>query len=73
MVTLSPSGLKTITTSDPNWVTTFNENMTLINDDLLKLSALGDVDLTGIANGDTIKYELAITTWKPFTPHVSPL
>jgi len=73
MVTLSPSGLVEINTGATNWVTTFNTNLVLLNNTLLKISALGDVNVAGLANGDTLRYDSASGTWKPWHPDINPI
>ena len=69
----SPSGLEDFTTADPDWVTKYNYNITRLNNTLLKLAALADVDLSGIANGDTLKFDSASGKFKPWHPDKVPL
>ena len=67
--TLSPSGLKTVGAYNvTNWASTYNDNFTLLNNTLLKLSELLDVTKTGIANGKILVYSAATGKWTPITP-----
>jgi len=70
MVTLSPSGLVEITTADPNWVVKFNTNLTLLNNSLLKVSALGDVNIAGLVDKAVLRYNSGTSKWIPWVPDV---
>ena len=73
MVALVPSGLDTITTGDTTWVNKFNSNLVLLNNTLLKLSALLDVNVAGLANGDVLRYDNGTSEWIPWHPDKAPL
>jgi hypothetical protein len=67
--TLSPSGLKIVGAyNDATWATTYNANFLLLNNTLLKLSALMDVTKTDIADGKILLYRTATGKWTPTTP-----
>ncbi len=71
--TLSPSGLRVPTDyGQTDWLSTYNYNWTRLNSTLLKLSALFDVDVSGLANGDVLRYNGTSTDWEPFTPPYPP-
>ena len=65
--TLSPSGLKTNDAGE-DFLTDENANITLLNNTLLKLSALADVDVTGISDDDVLQYNSGTTKWEPVAP-----
>jgi len=66
--TLSPSNLKTVNAyGDATWPTVYNDNMTLLNSTLLKLSALQDINTSGISNAKFIVYSAATGKWIPYT------
>jgi len=67
---LSPSGLRTIDTSDPDWLDDYNYNIQRLHDTLLHFNALGDVNPAGIADGDTPRYDSASGKWKPWHPNI---
>ncbi|HPY64439.1 MAG TPA: hypothetical protein PKW87_07105 [Bacillota bacterium] len=73
MAVLSPSGLQTADTGASNWITIFNNNWERLNDVLLKLSALQDVDILGLANGNVLRYNIGSGKWKPWKPQRQPL
>lgn len=64
MTVLSPSGLETFDYGTPGWQFIYNRNMDLLENLLLKLSALGDVDVTGIQDGETIQYNSSTLKWE---------
>lgn len=67
--TLSPSNLKTVNAyNDLTWAATYNDNLTLLNNTLLKLSELMDVSKTGLAHGQILAYSEAAEKWIPITP-----
>jgi hypothetical protein len=69
---LSPSGFNAPDIGDTNWSAQDTINWTLLNSTLLKLSALFDVDVTGISDGDILKYNSVSGKWEPKTPTLSP-
>ena len=68
MATLSPSGLKTTTAGESDWDGTHDDNFTLLNNTLLKLSALLDVDISGLNDGDILAYNNSTKKWEPEAP-----
>ena len=72
---LPNSGLRLLnpvnTSSD--WATHFDYNMTRLNSTLLKLRALLDVNPTGLANGDVLKWDAGTSKWVKYTPDKPPL
>ena len=68
MATLSPSGLKTTTAGEADWDGTHDDNFTLLNNTLLKLSALFDVDISGLSDGDVLVYNNSTHKWEPEAP-----
>jgi len=68
MATLSPSGLKTTIAGEADWDGTHDDNFTLLNNTLLKLSALFDVDVTGLNDGDILVYNNSTHKWEPEAP-----
>jgi hypothetical protein len=70
--TLSPSGLVIPTTyGESGWAATYNTSFTTLNNSKLKLSGLLDIDVTGMTNGQVLRYEASSQKWKPYTPPVS--
>lgn len=65
---LSPSGLRVTDTGDPAWLTNVNYNFTLLNSTLLKLGAMQDVNVAGIANGNVLRYDTGTSKWIPWAP-----
>lgn len=65
---LSPSGLKTTTAGETDWDGHHDDNFTLLNSTLLKLSALFDVDVTGLNDGDVLVYNGSTKKWEPEAP-----
>lgn len=68
MAVLSPSGLKTTIAGEDDWDGTHDDNFTLLNDTLLKLSALFDVDVSGLSDGDILVYNNSTHKWEPEVP-----
>lgn len=67
--TLSPSNLKIVDAyNDATWWSTYNDNFTLLNSTLLKLSALQDVEVVGLLNGQILVYSTAAGKWIHYTP-----
>jgi hypothetical protein len=66
--TLSPSGLKTTDYGESAWLAHHNDNWTRLNNTLLKLSALLDVDMSGLADGNILAYNAGANKWKPVIP-----
>jgi len=67
--TLSPSGLKTVGAYNvTNWASTYNDNFTLLNNTLLKLSELMDVAKAGVAHGKILMYSEPAGKWVPVEP-----
>lgn len=53
--TLTPSNLKQIDDTDTTtWQTRIGENITLLNNTLLKVSGMGDVNLAGLEDRDAL-------------------
>ena len=50
------------------WLECCNDNWGRLNDTLLKITALLDVDDSGIANGQVLKYNSSSQDWEPWTP-----
>lgn len=73
MATLSPSGLKTTTAGETDWDGTHDDNFTLLNSTLLKLSALFDVDIAGLNDGDVLVYNGSTRKWEPEPPTQGPI
>ena len=66
--TLSPSGLRWTPAGDITWnANDFTYNITRLNNTLLKLSALGDVNVSGILDGDVLSYNTSTAKWEPDT------
>ena len=65
VTTLPNSGLKYWDYSESGWLTYMNYNIQRLNDTLLKLSALLDVDTTGLSDGYTLWYVSASGKWEP--------
>lgn len=55
----STTGLKDIDFSEQTWNDIMKDNMRILDEDLLYITALGDVDATGLVNGDLIKWDEA--------------
>ena len=67
--TLSPSGLR-YSSDHATWnVDVLIYNLTRLNDTLLKLSALADVDVSGLSDGNVLSYSTSTSKW---TPDVGP-
>ena len=66
--TLPNSGLRMWPYGESGWLTHMNYNVQRLNDTLLYLSALLDVDVTGIANGNILKYVSGSGKWEDQTP-----
>ena len=66
--TLSPSQLKyNDDESDTNWNANWTYNFARLNNTLLKLSALGDVDVSGLQDGDILVYNSTSQNWERHT------
>lgn len=61
--TLTPSNLVQNEYGDAAWWTTQNANITLLNSTLLKLNALGDVNVSGLANFDGLQWNAGASEW----------
>jgi len=62
---LTETGLLKIEYEGINWTELAYTNLQLLNDTLLKVSGMLDVDTTGLADGDILKYSAADGKWKP--------
>lgn len=74
--TLPNSGLRlnNPANGNTNWsVEVFDYNMTRLNNTLLKLNALLDVDVSGLAVGDVLVWNVGTSKWIPMTPEKAPL
>ncbi|HPY64438.1 MAG TPA: hypothetical protein PKW87_07100 [Bacillota bacterium] len=60
---LSPTQLEKLRYSCQGWVAVFNENMERLNDTLLKVASLTDVQLSGLADGDVLRYNSGTKKW----------
>jgi len=65
-MSLLSSGLETIDYGLPGWHLLFNRNFELLNNKLLKLSALLDV-LGTPTNGQVLTWDATALKWKPRT------
>ena len=61
---LSPSALRYSAPGDTDWNTQWSYNWARLNDTLLKFSALLDVDISGLADGDVLVYNSSTTKWE---------
>ena len=68
--TLTPSGLKTTDPGEADWYAEHDDNFQRLNDILLKLAALFDVDVTGLSDGDILRYNSGTGKWEPEAPGV---
>lgn len=67
--TLTPSNLRVPTDyGQTDWLNTYNYDWTLLNSTLLKVSGLLDTDVTGLSNGDALRYNGVSTKWEIWTP-----
>ena len=56
-----------------DWATHFDYNMTRLNNTLLYVNALLDVDITGLADGDVLRYNSGTSKWETWQPEVPPV
>ena len=66
MVVISGSTLERIRFACIGWGAVFNDNIRRLDTNLLKLSALPDVDLTrysGLADKDVLRYDNSLDVW----------
>ena len=63
-MTILSSGLETDDYNSPGWVHIYNRNIDLLENDLLKLSALLDVNLEGIQDGDSLVWNSTTSKWE---------
>lgn len=63
MTVLSPSGLETFNYGAPGWNHIYNRNMDLLENELLKLNALQDVDVTGLTDEDVLIWVASESKW----------
>jgi len=63
MSILSPSGLETFNYGTPGWNHVYNRNMDLLENELLKLAALQDVDVTGLTDEDVLIWSSSSSKW----------
>lgn len=54
---LSPSGLIVHDYTDANWQVDLLSNVTRLNSTLLYLNNMGDVSMSGLLNGDVLKWD----------------
>ena len=65
-INLSPSDLRYAEAGYDNWNTNVaNYNISRLNNTLLKLSALLDVNVSGLSDGDILSYNTATSKWIP--------
>ena len=62
--TLSPSSLKYCDPGEVGWRAHWEDNWERLNGTLLKLSALLDVDPTGLVDGDVLVYKTTTSKWE---------
>lgn len=63
MTILSPSGLETFSYGAPGWNHIYNRCMDLLENELLKLNALQDVNVSGLTDEDVLIYNSAEGKW----------
>ena len=61
---LNPSYLRYSDPGDTDWNAQQSYNWERLNDTLLKLSAILDVDVSGLADGDVLVYNTSTTKWE---------
>lgn len=64
MTILSPSGLETDTYDQPGWTSIMNKNIDMLNRLLLKIQALGDVDVDNLRDGGILTWDSSAGKWK---------
>ena len=64
MTILSPSGIETDTYDQPGWHAIFNKNIDRLNRLLLKIQALGDVDVDNLRDGGILTWDATAGKWK---------
>jgi len=62
-INLVPSGLDQSEVGDSNWATTQNNNITSLNSTLLKLNALGDVNVSSPQDFDGLQWDEGAGEW----------
>jgi hypothetical protein len=67
-MTVLSSGLETADYGAPGWNHIYNRNMDLLENELLKLAALQDVDVTGIDDGEPFIWNDSTSKWEPLYP-----
>jgi len=68
MDTLYPSGLIATAAGEADWYENNDDNFTLLNNTLLKLSALFDVDVSALNNGDILVWNRHNQKWETEAP-----
>jgi len=63
--TLPLTGLRTCEIGDDSWAADDRYNWQRLNDTLLKLSALLDVDVSGIGDDEVLSWNSATSKWEP--------
>ncbi|MDA3788066.1 MAG: hypothetical protein PF503_06190 [Desulfobacula sp.] len=63
---MTPSGLKLHNYTDGAWYNDVVYNITRLNNTLLKLSAMGDVALTGLTGRQAIRWDVEISKYVNF-------
>jgi hypothetical protein len=64
-MTVLSSGLETIDYNAPGWNHIYNQNIDLLTDQLLKLAALQDVDVSDIDDGRPFTWNDSTNKWEP--------
>lgn len=64
MSILSPSGLETDTYNARGWTYIYNKNIDRLNRMLLKIRALGDVDIDNLRDGGILTWSIPAGKWK---------
>lgn len=60
---LTPSGLQVTNIGDTGWLAVMNYNIARLHATLLKLSAMGDVNVVGLVNGDILRWNASTGKW----------
>ncbi|WP_028320367.1 hypothetical protein [Desulfatiglans anilini] len=64
MTILAATKLETADYGQPYWVAIYNKNVDLLNQKLLKISALLDVDATSLADGAVLRWNSESAKWE---------
>jgi hypothetical protein len=62
-VTILSTGLETMDYGTPGWNHIYNRNMDLLDNELLRLKALLDTDLSGIKDGESLRWSDSESKW----------